>query len=31
MAKVPSGIFSTTEIDNDMKVVLDAISKYENG
>ncbi len=31
MAKVPSGIFASTEIDNDMQVVLEAISKYENG
>ncbi len=30
MAKVPAGIFTSTKIDNDMKVVLDAITKYEN-
>ncbi len=31
MAKVPAGIFTTSEIDNDMQVVLDAIHKYEYG
>jgi len=29
MAKVPAGIFSSNKIDNDMRVVLEAISKYE--
>lgn len=31
MAKVPAGIFNTTEIDNDMNFVLESIRKYEFG
>jgi hypothetical protein len=31
MAKVPAGIFNTSEVDNDMNFVLESIRKYEFG